>query len=166
MTTLVVFRGRNTAAIAADANRYLSDINHTITICRDGDALKEEGDITVAEFIRRVEKIGSMLVVANGGTTAQCVPVVAHLAAAAAKSQRNWSAQVVDLQRDAVSVLWESTHALTMDKTVLFAGPLVGHQAVEHRAAKWSNDDPHIEEVKPRMWIVSDSTGLLGVITK
>lgn len=112
---LVVFRGRNTAAIVQDAiSAGLVPTDHQlVVVCRLGDAMAEPGDISPGQF-----QIGDgeIVVVANGGTSAQLVPLVVALAQCALGMDlrsddltqdrlqrgpaRGFSWRVYDVQRD------------------------------------------------------------------
>ena len=100
MATIVLFRGRNTPAILGDARRLgvVADDDEIMVVCRDGDSLAEEGDVTVPPMPKPDDQL---IVVANGGTTAQAAPYLFRLGGATG------CVKVVDLQRDGVTVLIE-----------------------------------------------------------
>ena len=100
MATVVLFRGRSTSAILADARRLgvVADGDAVAVVCRDGDPLAEEGDVTVPPMPKHDDQL---IVVANGGTTAQAAPYLFALGGAAGR------VKVIDLQRDGVTVLIE-----------------------------------------------------------
>lgn len=114
MMRTIFFRGRNTAAIIEDARRYLGDLGEITVVCRDGDQLYEVGDIAISDLSLIVSDGEDLAVVANGGTTAQLVPVVASLTRNAASAdalagswdsqgripERSWKYHILDLQRD------------------------------------------------------------------
>ena len=100
MATVVLFRGRNTTGILSDARRLgvVADDDRVVVICRENDALAEEGDVTVPPMPKPDDQL---IVVANGGTTAQAAPYLFALGGATG------CVRVVDLQRDGVTVLIE-----------------------------------------------------------
>lgn len=120
MTRAIFFRGRNTAAIVNDAR--LAGIvpdEATITIvARQDDALAEPGDVTDVPNWHAGDDVR---IVANGGTSAQLVPVIVCLAQAAERADaeadeylaersarrppRTWRWSVFDVQRDGVTKL-------------------------------------------------------------
>lgn len=91
----VFIRGRNTAGIIEGACRA-RQIDDYIIVCRENDRLREDGDILVKEAIdKAMNHAGGVVVVANGGTTAQVVPLVGI-------AYRRPGVEVVDAQRDGV----------------------------------------------------------------
>lgn len=100
MATVVLFRGRNTSGILADARRLgvVADSDEVVVVCREGDALAEEGDVTTPPMPKADDQL---TVIANGGTTAQAAPYLFALGATSG------SVKVIDLQRDGAAVLIE-----------------------------------------------------------
>ena len=101
MATVVFFRGRNTSGILSDARRLgvVADDDRVVVICRENDALAEEGDVTVPPMPKPDDQL---IVVANGGTTAQAAPYLFALG-----GTTGGCVKVIDLQRDGVAVLIE-----------------------------------------------------------
>ena len=101
MATVVLFRGRNTTGILSDARRLgvVADDDRIVVVCRENDALAEEGDVTVPPMPKADDQL---IVVANGGTTAQAAPYLFALG-----GTTGGSVKVIDLQRDGVAVLIE-----------------------------------------------------------
>lgn len=95
MSKVIFFRGRNTAGIIEDARAAGID-GEFVIVCRDGDALAEPGDIPVSEF--KIEPSDDIIVVANGGTTAQAAPVIAKAAYLAGQGEA-W-VWVIEVDRD------------------------------------------------------------------
>lgn len=93
MAKVIFFRGRNTKGIIEDARAAGID-GEFIVVCRDGDALAEPGDIPVSDF----EPGDDIIIVANGGTTAQAAPVIAKAAYLAGQGEA-W-VWVVEVDRD------------------------------------------------------------------
>jgi hypothetical protein len=93
---IVVLRGRNTESISIEASRiYEGDV---VVVCRDGDALKQPGDIEQCNIKALVSSWGEdveVVCVANGGTTQQLFSVIKVLG----------RADYVDLQKDQKPVL-------------------------------------------------------------
>jgi hypothetical protein len=100
MATIVLFRGRNTSAILADARRLgiAADDDAVVVVCRENDPLAEEGDVTVPPMPKPDDQL---VVVANGGTTAQAAPYLFAIGGTTG------GVRVIDLQRDGVTVLIE-----------------------------------------------------------
>lgn len=103
---LVVFRGRNTSAIENDALAHLGErldveTAATAVVCRDGDTLAEQGDLTIADFLATLKWLcqhtTKIFVICNGGTTAQLLGVISGLQ----KANRKFIA--VDCQRETVT---------------------------------------------------------------
>lgn len=92
--------GRSTAGIVADARKAFGEDIEILVVARDGDALAAPEGLSTTP-VSRFEPIEgtSYTLVANGGTSAQLVPVLLRL-------ERSTSQyRVVDLQRDGVIVL-------------------------------------------------------------
>lgn len=110
MKTVVFFRGYNTANIIADARRFglIGDHDTIVVMCRKDDALAEPGDRIHIGLIN-----GPVVVVCNGGTTGQQIPVVVW-AVRRADSPGECQGEVcpgeqstlVEVTRDANVVLW------------------------------------------------------------
>jgi len=112
MMLVVFFRGRNTAAIVDDSRRagLVPEDAHIVIVARRDDALREEGDVTECNW----GQADHVRVIANGGTTAQAIPLIVALAESAAfkdgeyeghykqhlLSPRNWTWDAWDVQRD------------------------------------------------------------------
>jgi len=109
MAVILLFRGRNTDGIRADAvARGLIDEerDQVVVVCRDDDRMAQPGDITVTQAARH-HTSGEVTLIANGGTTAQLVPL---LLAAMENAQR---VVVHDVQPDgATSMAHETTPCL------------------------------------------------------
>lgn len=114
--TIVLMRGRNTANIEADARAagIIRNGDQVMVICRAGDALAQEGDYTPQqEWLLQTKD--EVIIIANGGTSAQIVPVIANIASsarqedgdatAAWESNRTWRWKAIDLQRDGETFL-------------------------------------------------------------
>ena len=71
---LIAIRGRNTAAILADAERHGITGRRILILCRENDQLAEEGDVTVLPDCIPFDD--DVVVIANGGTTPQLVLVM------------------------------------------------------------------------------------------
>ena len=71
---IIVFRGRNTAAIRSDA-LAAGLRGQTIVVCRDGDDMAEAGDVPVSQIV--IDGLDDVIIVANGGTTAQLLGALA-----------------------------------------------------------------------------------------
>ena len=102
MERVIFFRGRNTEAIKNDCfSKYLNkDNSEIVIICRDNDNLREQGDLTVSEFLEKPDVFQEILV-ANGGTTAQQIPICCHLLTKKCKLK------IIEVDRDGVvSVLY------------------------------------------------------------
>lgn len=98
---IIAFLGRNTEGILADARREFGD-QPVLVITRDGDQLQPPTGveaITVSQF-QPAEGVKYTLI-ANGGTTAQLLPVVKKLVDAA-------DFAAYDLQREGAVELWRS----------------------------------------------------------
>lgn len=99
----ILFLGRNTLGILEDARRAFPDVVGVTLIARDGDQLPApEGlEIVVVEVSKFVPKVGGdFTLIANGGTSAQLLPVVKRLVTAGCTFTA-W-----DLQREAVTQVW------------------------------------------------------------
>lgn len=123
---VILFRGRNTTRILEDARAagVLAPDARVEIICRETDDLAQPGDISVSRF--HAGNCGDdTVVIANGGTTAQSIRVVATLVAAF--EERYWRSaeelverrsalrmpettgnlRIIDLQADGLTVrLW------------------------------------------------------------
>jgi len=108
---LVVFLGRNT--IREDGTGILNEAREifpgreAVIVAGNGDWLLTEAadllqasGVTVIEVKNFVAEDGDYVLVANGGSTAQQVPVFGRLLRAQVELK------VVDLQRDRVNVIW------------------------------------------------------------
>lgn len=97
MAKVIFFRGRNTAAIMKDA-LYAGIEGNFVVVCRDGDSIAEPGDIPVSDF-ESADDIGDdIIIVGNGGTTAQAAPVIARAAFAAGRGCA--AVRVIEVQRE------------------------------------------------------------------
>jgi hypothetical protein len=114
MRTIIFFRGRNTDAIIADATAsgIVQAGDAVCIICRKDDKMAEAGDI---ESLPPLPESAHVVVVANGGTTAQLVPIIARLVAmtfslGSCQGESYPAAvgklRIVDVQPDGVMVLW------------------------------------------------------------
>lgn len=98
---ILFFRGRNTAGIVNDATGAgLCEGRTPVIVCREGDALAEPGDLTTGEIVRALFDSDDIIVVCNGGTTRQQVPVVLRLGQFAPETGAN--IQFVEVDRDGV----------------------------------------------------------------
>lgn len=99
---LVVFLGRNTERILSDAVAAFGE-QETLVVARDDDTLDPPtgmATVPVSEFAAYVVPDHKYVIVANGGTSAQLLPVVKRLVEAGA------SFEAWDLQRDGLSQVW------------------------------------------------------------
>lgn len=109
-STVVLFRGRNTDGVLQDAisSGLVPKGARVVIVVRDNDALAQPGDMVVGDVICDLRN-GDTRVIANGGTTAQLVPIIAFLAAHAGAddvdSKRTWRWSAWDIQRDGVTQL-------------------------------------------------------------
>ena len=111
MKTVVTFRGRNTVDILEDAKRFgiLDDDDRVIVVCRKNDQLAQTGDVLQVPY----SLAGDVVLVANGGTTAQLVPAMLRLMAMSQSSgdcqgepyPPDISLRIVEVQRDGISWL-------------------------------------------------------------
>jgi hypothetical protein len=95
---VIFFRGRNPAGIIEDARNegILQDGDKVVIVCRENDNLAQPGDVTSVEL----PKVEPVTLVANGGTTAQVVPLIVNIV-------KNCShAMIADLQRDGLKILY------------------------------------------------------------
>lgn len=121
MKKVIFFRGRNTDGIIADAKAFgiVGDGDKCYVICREGDALAQPGDMTPDQFRNDlfIHDDDNFIIIANGGTTKQLVPVVVRFAGFSAvqdeqdaqafyeglrNDHRGWTWKVLDVQRDGV----------------------------------------------------------------
>jgi hypothetical protein len=125
MSQLVVFfRGRNTASIMSDANgaEILDPGDRVVVVAREGDELAAPGDVVPAwdgGYGIPLTGYVKVVVIANGGTTAQQVPLIFRLGElegiAASEARRDWEldrepapsirVEVIDLQRGASPIV-------------------------------------------------------------
>lgn len=105
MKTIVFFRGNRTADIIHDATGHgLAVGREVVVVRRNSDhVLAADTDITVREFDAYDHDV---IVVANGGTTAQLVPVLAGVIRDASRFL------VYDVQRDGIALLAASEHGI------------------------------------------------------
>lgn len=97
---LILFLGNSIEGILADAQSEFPG-EQVLVVKRDGDRLQApEGIATVEVSQFQTEGGVEYVVVANGGTSAQLVPVLKKLVEAGVPMQ------VFNLQRDGVSQLW------------------------------------------------------------
>lgn len=103
-TTRIFFRGRNTAAIIADAAERLGPADVTIIVAREGDALAQPGDV---EGVEPPWVAGEWQIICNGGTTAQLVPLLASIIRAyhADHTENTWWWTAYDVQPDGCTAL-------------------------------------------------------------
>jgi hypothetical protein len=97
---IISFLGRNTEGILADARREFGD-QPVIVITRDGDQLQPPAgvlSISVSHFTPQAEE--RYILIANGGTTGQLLPVVKKLVDTAADFA------AYDVQREGLVELW------------------------------------------------------------
>jgi len=133
---VVFFRGRNTAAIMNDAHEaeILDPGDRVVVVARKGDELAQPGDVFPGwdgQYGVPLTGYVKVVVIANGGTTAQQVPLIFRLGElegiSGAEARRDWELdradatfiplEVIDLQRDARPVtlakgLLNSRHSL------------------------------------------------------
>ena len=98
----IIFRGRNTEGIAQDAEGAGALHGYTVIVSRKNDPLAQEFDRTVEGMLSMLENNPNTWVVlfANGGTTAQLVPILVHLT-----TKHKGPVKVYDCQREGVSLL-------------------------------------------------------------
>ena len=108
--TVIFFRGRNTKSIIQDAERLgvVTQKDKIIVVCRKNDDLAEPGDEIGVHHID-----GNVVVVCNGGTTQQQVPVIAW---AVLRTRSPGSCQgieypgesstLIEVGKDSINVLW------------------------------------------------------------
>lgn len=107
---VILFRGRNTEGVFQDACKagLVPDGAEIITIAHENDALAQPSDVTVDKCLWDI-RTGNTVVIANGGTTAQLVPVIAffarHEGSDDAWTEREWTWSAWDVQRDGVTQL-------------------------------------------------------------
>lgn len=96
----IVFRGRNTDNIIADAKRegIITDDHQIVIVCRQDDTLAQDGDVTSLDSIP-----DDTTIIANGGTTAQLVPILLDV------TQFAHRYRIVDVQRDGIVILAQGT---------------------------------------------------------
>ena len=114
---IVAFRGRRTAAILHDAHRagLYDDDDEIVVVCRRDDRLREPADVE-AHDLDTWSECDDMVIIANGGTTAQLVPVLIATVREHAlyhtsrytQDLPTWRLRVVDVQPDAVVSLYDS----------------------------------------------------------
>lgn len=99
---LISFLGRNTQGILEDAFEEFGErVNGVLVISRDGDQMEAPAGLTVvpvSEFSPDADE--QYLLIANGGTSAQLLPVVKRLVEAGALFE------AYDLQRDGIVQVW------------------------------------------------------------
>jgi len=112
MKILFCFNGRSVSGILADARKHVSIDDHEIlVVVRDGDAipppegLKSLGVEEAKSFLGKLNDRDEVVLVANGGTSAQLVPVLANLV-----GEYVGTFKVLDLQRDGMTVLLERAY--------------------------------------------------------
>ena len=98
---LLTFLGRSTEGILADAKEEFPSESEVLVVKRDGDQFQAPEGLLAVEVSKFQPEQGiEYVVIANGGTSAQLVPVIKKLVEARV------SMRVYDLQRDGVSQLW------------------------------------------------------------
>lgn len=105
MITTIFFLGRNTEKIIQDAERFLGDLGRVITIIRDDETLpipKIGGEAICVGNLPPSYFAGEVRVVANGGTTAQVVPVLLNLTSQYWTGTGLTKLQFLDVQYDGV----------------------------------------------------------------
>lgn len=121
---VVFFRGRNTSSIMNDAHNagILDPGDRVVVVARKGDELAEPGDVFPGwdgGYGVPLTGYAKIIVVANGGTTAQQAPLLFRLGQlegfAASEARRDWEldrepapsirVEVIDLQRGASPVI-------------------------------------------------------------
>lgn len=99
-TTVILFRGRNTEGILRDAQTQglVPDGSEVVVICRKADPLAQPGDVSAYRAPNGGPDDDSQefLIIGNGGTTGQVVPLIADFAAAA----QRWDDEADDYLRD------------------------------------------------------------------
>jgi len=98
---ILSFLGRNTEGILADARREFPNEQGVLVISRDGDQLQPPAGVVpvpVSEFAP--VKGESYTLIANGGTTAQLLPVVKRLV------EEGVEFTAWDLQREGTVQVW------------------------------------------------------------
>lgn len=97
---LIIFLGRSIDGILADAREEWPS-EQVLVVKRDGDQLQAPEGLQTVEVSGFQPEAGvEYVVVANGGTSAQLVPVLKSLVEAGVPMK------VFNLQRDGVSQLW------------------------------------------------------------
>jgi hypothetical protein len=97
MKKIVVFLGRSVDGIINDVRAHFGEEGEIVIVSRDNDTLTPpEGFQAVPVSTFETEPGVSYIVVANGGTAAQLVPVLVHL------TRSGVSLEVYDLQRDGI----------------------------------------------------------------
>jgi hypothetical protein len=97
---MILFLGRSVEGILADAKKEFPDVE-VLVITRHNDQLQPPAGVqvaTVGGFVPNSET--SYTVIANGGTSAQLIPVLKSLI------ETKSLFEVFDLQRDGMSKLW------------------------------------------------------------
>lgn len=103
MSTIIMFRGRNTSNILEDAIRLgvVSPLDTLFIVCRKGDPLKEPVDV---EHLPPIS--GDVICICNGGTTSQQVPTIAALLTRAQDEELD-CLSLFEVERDGYSLLWK-----------------------------------------------------------
>lgn len=124
---LIVFRGRNTENIVNDALEagVVREDAEIVVVAREGDQLAQPGDVTPSTLSlldsREDDHDVTIVVIANGGTSVQLVPILIRLAKesqrwddeadewlrsssseSARSMARQWRWHVYDVQRDGI----------------------------------------------------------------
>lgn len=98
---LILFLGRSTEGVLADARREFPEEREALVLSRDNDQLQPPAGVDAVPAARFFPVAGeSYVVIANGGTTSQLLPTVKRLVEAGAEFSA-W-----DLQRDGKSRVW------------------------------------------------------------
>jgi hypothetical protein len=97
MKTLIAFRGNNTDNILQDAYPTIGDVDRIIIVARDGDRLAQPGDLNPLATLQEIHKSDEVALIANGGTTAQIMPLLVFLL-----TQYAGHCRIFDVQRDGV----------------------------------------------------------------
>ena len=104
-----MFRGRNTAGIEADARvaGIIGADDEIVVVARQGDALAQPGDVTQLDDL--VGQADLVVVICNGGTSAQLVPIIMALVQTAEwegyDHALKWYWAAYDVQMDGVTLL-------------------------------------------------------------
>ena len=119
-----IMRGRNTDAIITDVKLIKNiELGEIVVICRDGDKMKQDGDIETSSFSAPV--YGFVRIVGNGGTTQQLVAVIARCL------DVDCDFEVIDVQKDEEPQALLSYHSRTCKSCRINGSDVIGHYCPE-----------------------------------